>query len=71
MNEEKEKTVLAETGRFAIDLAKLIFGGIILAGIMKYENGNSALLYSISSVAVLISFISGIILLAISQKEDK
>ncbi len=69
MEGERRKTVLAETGKFMIDIAKLVFGGIILAGIMKHESMNPKLLYWIGGTAVLIFFISGLVLMATSKKE--
>ena len=46
MRKERKETVLSETGKFLIDIAKLVFGGVILAGIMKYENINSLSFYT-------------------------
>ncbi len=69
MEKERKETVLSETGKFLIDIAKLVFGGIILAGIMKYESINQALLFSIGGMAVLICFMSGLILMALSKKQ--
>ena len=37
MKSEKKEVLLSETGKFLIDIAKLIFGGVILAGIMRYD----------------------------------
>lgn len=47
MEKERKTVVLSETGKFLIDIAKLVFGGIILAGIMKFETINTTLLYSL------------------------
>jgi len=68
MREERKKTILSETGKFLVDIAKLVFGGVILAGIMKYESVNSTLLYGIGGMAVVICFVSGLILLTLSKK---
>lgn len=35
--DERNNTILSETGKFFIDISKLVFGGVILASIMKYE----------------------------------
>ena len=48
MKKESKETILSETGKFLIDTAKLVFGGVILAGIMKYENINPWLLFMVS-----------------------
>lgn len=68
MENEKKTAVLQETGKFLIDIAKLVFGGIILAGIMKYDSINQAWLFSIGGTTVLLCFISGLILTAASKK---
>ena len=31
-NEKEKETILSETGKFLIDIAKLVFGGVILCG---------------------------------------
>ena len=69
MRKERRETILSETGKVLVDIAKLVFGGVILAGIMKYESVNSALLYGIGGAAVAACFISGLILLTLSKRE--
>lgn len=66
---ERKQTILSETGKFLIDIAKLVFGGIILAGIMKYESINTAALYSIGGVAVLMCFAAGLFFIALSKNK--
>lgn len=68
MRQERKEIILSETGKFLVDIAKLVFGGIILAGIMKYESINSVMLYSVEGMAVIICFLSGLILLTLSKK---
>ena len=73
MENEKKTAVLQETGKFLIDIAKLVFGGIMLAGIilaviMKYDSINQAWLFSIGGTTVLLCFIFGLILTAASKK---
>lgn len=36
-NNEVEGRLTLEAGKFCLDIAKLIFGGVILAGLMKQE----------------------------------
>ena len=57
-----------KTGKFLIDIAKLVFGGIILAGIMKFETVNTTLLYSLGGIAVTGCFIGGLVLIGLSKK---
>ena len=68
MRQERKEIILSETVKFLVDIAKLVFGGIILAGIMKYESINSVMLYSVEGMAVIICFLSGLILLTLSKK---
>ena len=70
MRKERKETVLSETGKFLIDIAKLVFGGVILAGIMKYENINPWLLFSIVGIVVLICFLTGLLLTVLSKRKE-
>lgn len=70
MKKDSKETILSETGRFLIDIAKLVFGGVILAGIMKYDNINPWLLFSIGGIVVLACFFSGLTLTALSKMEE-
>ena len=70
MKKESKETILSETGKFLIDIAKLVFGGVILAGIMKYENINPWLLFSIGGSVVLICFLSGLVLTSLSKRKE-
>ena len=37
MEKERKEVIFTETGKLLIDVAKLVFGGVILAGIMKLD----------------------------------
>ena len=68
MEKERKTVVLSETGKFLIYIAKLVFGGIILAGIMKFETINTTLLYCLGITSFLGCFVSGLILMYLSKK---
>lgn len=68
MTNERKENILSESGKFLIDIAKLVFGGIVLAGIMKFESINTTLLYTMGSIAVVICFIAGLVLTTLSKK---
>ena len=36
-NSQETNGVLMEAGKFCLDIAKLVFGGVILAGLMKQD----------------------------------
>lgn len=73
MEEERKinkKLVLNELGKYCIDISKLVFGGVILAGIMKLEI-NRTLLFGLGAIIVLIMLVTGLgcTLLSNMQKE--
>lgn len=70
MRKESINTLLSESGKFLIDIAKLVFGGVILSGIMKYEIINSWILYVIGGIVVFICFLSGITLTTLSKRKE-
>ena len=68
MTNERKENILSESGKFLIDIAKLVFGGIILAGIMKFETINTTLLYSMGGIAVSVCFVAGLVLTTLAKK---
>ena len=70
MKKESKEAILFEIGKFVIDIAKLVFGGVILAGIMKYENINQWLLFGLGGSVVLACFSAGAILTALFKKKE-
>lgn len=68
MTNERKENILSESGKFLIDISKLVFGGIILAGIMKFETINTTLLYSMGGASVLVCFVAGLILTTLAKK---
>ena len=62
--------MLSELGKYCIDISKLVFGGVILAGIMKLEI-NCTLLFGLGAIIVLIMLITGLgcTLLSNTKKE--
>ena len=70
MKKESKEAILFEIGKFLIDIAKLVFGGVILAGIMKYENINQWLLFGLGGSVVLACFSAGAILMVLFKKKE-
>ena len=68
MTNERKENMLSESGKFLIDISNLVFGGIILAGIMKFEAINTTLLYSVGSIAALLCFLAGLVLTTLAKK---
>ena len=55
------KAVFEEIGKYFLDVSKLIFGGVILAGVMNLEV-DKLVLFTIGGFAVLLSIIIGLFL---------
>ena len=55
MTEERKKTLFAEIGKYCTDISKLVFGGIILAGLMDLEINRLALILSGLAVVVILA----------------
>ena len=68
MEKEKKEAILTEVGKFFIDIAKLVFGGIILASIMKIDVKQS-LLFILGGIAVIIFAAVGLLFIALSKSK--
>jgi hypothetical protein len=51
MKQKKRELMMHEYGKYCLDMSKLIFGGVILAGIMNLGVNNS-LLFTIGGLLV-------------------
>ena len=66
--QEESTNVVLEAGKFCLDIAKLIFGGVILAGLMK-QDIEYVSLFLIGLGVVLIFAFWGFWLIAKSKKK--
>ena len=66
----QEDKLALEGGKFCLDVAKLVFAGVILAGIMK-EDSDTAILYTIGVVVVLFFVVFGFYLIKQSNKRRR
>lgn len=57
------KTFKYEFGKFMVDIAKLVFGGVILAGIMS-QNINRELLFTMGSCIVVSFALIGLLIIS-------
>ena len=55
-----KELLLGELGKYCMDISKLVFGGIILAGVMELDV-DKALLFGIGFAAVLIMAVAGLL----------
>ena len=65
--EVARKAVYEDTGKYFLDVSKLIFGGVILAGVMNLEM-DKFVLFLAGGASVLGSAIFGIILFKIGKE---
>ncbi|MCD8293121.1 MAG: ABC transporter permease [Prevotellaceae bacterium] len=70
MNTEMKESIWAETGKFCIDIAKLVFGGIILASIMRI-NVSQSFLFMCGGIAFIALVFVGVSLIALSKYQNK
>jgi uncharacterized membrane protein YraQ (UPF0718 family) len=57
-----------EFGKFMVDIAKLVFGGVILAGIMNQEIDHE-LLFALGSVVVALFVLIGLLIMSKNKEE--
>lgn len=69
MDKQKKDRVIKEASKFCLDMAKLVFAGIILAGIMQTGIQTPVLLWW-AGVAVLILALSGFGLLLLYKNDQ-
>lgn len=59
----REDRLILEAGKFSLDIAKLVFAGVVLAGLMK-EDIDYALLFPIGLLVSLIFVVVGFLYLS-------
>lgn len=65
---DSQKIFKYEFGKFMVDIAKLVFGGVILAGIMNQEI-NHQLLFTLGSVIVVSFAMIGLLIISKNKEE--
>lgn len=68
MDIEHKNTIMEETGKFLLDIAKLVFGGIILACIMQITI-NKVLLLIFGAIFVLALAFAGLAFITLSKNK--
>ena len=69
MKPKEKEAVLQETGKYLIDISKLVFGGIILAGVME-QSINQWWLFGVGGLSAVLALAAGLVLTAITNKGD-
>ena len=57
MKQKKRELMMQESGKYCLDMSKLIFGGVILAGIMNLGVDNRYLFFIGGSLVVFLAVI--------------
>lgn len=70
LNKEQIQALTGEGGKYSLDISKLIFGGIILASIMKSDTDTSTLLW-VGGFTTLVFSVCGFFLVLISKKDEE
>ena len=68
MGKDKKEAIFAELGKYSIDISKLVFGGVVIAGIMKLDVNRLAL-FGIGILVVIATLITGLIFIALSNSK--
>ena len=64
----EQHTFMYELRKFMVDIAKLVFGGVILAGIMSRDI-NQRLLFSLGAIVVLVFALFGLYIISKNKEE--
>lgn len=68
MKKQAKKTMLQEGGKYCLDISKLVFGGVILAGIMKQNIEDYMTLFIIGGLVFALLIVAGFLMIDISNK---
>lgn len=69
-NKSNNSVLYGEIGKYSLDISKLVFGGIILAGIMKLDI-NRVLLFVLGGTVVLLLAIAGFAFIILSNRKKQ
>jgi hypothetical protein len=58
-----------ELGKILIDVAKLVIGGVILAGLMR-QDIRPVLLFTVGSIAAVLMICTGLVLIAWGERNN-
>lgn len=68
MKKQAKKTMLQEGRKYCLDVSKLVFGGVILAGIMKQNIEDYMTLFIIGGLVFALLIVAGFLMIDISNK---
>jgi uncharacterized membrane protein YraQ (UPF0718 family) len=59
-----------EVGKILIDIAKLVFAGVILAGLMR-QDLSPALLFTVGGISTVSMIVAGLMLIKTNKEQNK
>jgi uncharacterized SAM-binding protein YcdF (DUF218 family) len=59
-----------ELGKILIDIAKLVIGGVILAGLMR-QDIKPFLLFTVGGIVAILMIFIGLVLISLEEKNNK
>ncbi len=68
MDIQDKRDIIKESGKLCLDLGKLVFAGLIIAGLVKMDFEAGSLIY-IGIVAVAVLFFTGFMFLILATKK--
>ena len=69
-NRTRKEMMFGEIGKYCLDISKLVFGGVILAGIMNLDVNYYAL-FIFGSLSVLLMAVAGFVCINFSNSKRK
>ena len=70
MKKENKTELYQEIGDYLVDISKLVFGGVILAGIMNIEDLDKTMLFGIGSGVVFVTGTIGLLMKVYNNKKQ-
>ena len=71
MKQKTKELVLIKSGDYMLDMSKLVFGGVILVGIMEIEEITNYMLLIFGSIVVVFFGVAVLLFLKYSQNNKK
>lgn len=68
MEKNRKEALFAELGKYSMDISKLVFGGVILAGIMRLDV-NKIALFGLGVLVVIATLVAGLIFTILSYSK--
>jgi hypothetical protein len=71
MKRKTKELILLKTGDYMLDMSKLVFGGVILVGVMQIDGVRNKMLLFAGGTTFLLFALFGLMLMCFSQSNKK